>query len=224
MYNPIVGRRVGYMIELPERILMVGAPGSKWSGVAQVLEEVLELNTSDRTPERQYVHNNFTGHLGAYFGHLMEFPAVYSLDVMDQPFTSLEGTRLIKSHDWALDLHKTLDFCKETKSGLFLTCRWDSQLYPWWMQAGGFDITYPSYEAYKTVGYYKNFQGFESVDTTEDIFRVMNSRTYKLAEMVRGAFLETFNSDFINKTFGVNVDIEAKPDVYVCYIPHKMII
>lgn len=55
-------------IELPNKIFMIGAPGSRWSGIAQNLEDGLKLNTTDQAAERNYTHHAFSGHKGVYFG------------------------------------------------------------------------------------------------------------------------------------------------------------
>ena len=60
---------------LPNRLFFTGVPGSRWSGIAQTLEQLNGFNTSDRTPEREFSHNGFSGHKGAYFGQGMELEA-----------------------------------------------------------------------------------------------------------------------------------------------------
>ena len=46
-----------------------GAPGSKWSGIAQQIEAMdSNWEISDRTPEREYSHGEYSGHKGVYFG------------------------------------------------------------------------------------------------------------------------------------------------------------
>jgi len=132
-------------MKLPDRILFTGAPGSKWSGVAQTLEQDKRFNTSDRTPERIYSHHEYGGHKGVYFGKGMEFEAVCSNDHLDYPFSGT-GTRLLKSHEWAyhLDLYSELpDFW------IMMVHRDDQECFEWWKQAGGFDISYPNYDWYK---------------------------------------------------------------------------
>lgn len=134
----------GVNMELPSRIFFTGVPGSKWSGIAQVIESILNLNTSDRTPEREYTHEKFSGHKGAYFGTGMEFPP--NLKLVDNAHTSMEGSRLIKSHDWSYMLD---DIRKEYPlDWIILVYRNSAESFRWWKQAGGFDITYPKYDAY----------------------------------------------------------------------------
>jgi len=52
-------------MKLPNRIFFTGVPGSRWSGIAQTLEMMSGMNTSDRTPEREYVQHCYTGQKGA---------------------------------------------------------------------------------------------------------------------------------------------------------------
>ena len=131
-------------MELPSRIFFTGVPGSKWSGIAQVIESTLDLNISDRTPEREYTHANFSGHKGAYFGTGMEFPP--NLKLVDNAHTSMDGSRLIKSHDWSYMLD---DIRREYPlDWIILIYRNDEDSFSWWKKAGGFNISYPRYDAY----------------------------------------------------------------------------
>ena len=81
---------------LPVRHFFTGAPGSRWSGVAQEIEAAGFYDTSDRIPERTYTHGKYSGHVGAYFGTGMEFPALLEPEVLDAPYSGI-GTRLRKS-------------------------------------------------------------------------------------------------------------------------------
>ena len=132
---------------LPNRIFFTGVPGSRWSGIAQTLEQLDGFNTSDRTPEREYTHNQFSGHRGAYFGQDMELEAYLEERYIDQAWTKSGGTRIVKSHDWAYKL----DLVRERfpNDWIMLVYRPDMASYAWWHEAGGFKIKYPSYTAYK---------------------------------------------------------------------------
>lgn len=133
-------------MKLPNRIFFTGAPGSKWSGVAQQIETNPAFDTSDRTPERTYSHSEYGGHKGAYFGTGMEFPPVLTHFVLDAPFTGT-GTRLYKSHEWAYMLE---DIKKQfPESWIVMVLRGNDDCFDWWKQAGGWNITYPNYEWYK---------------------------------------------------------------------------
>jgi hypothetical protein len=132
---------------LPERIFLTGVPGSRWSGIAQQLEQLTGFNTSDRTPEREFSHSGFTGHKGAYFGTGMEFESCLDAQYIDQAWLQDSGTKLVKSHDWAYKL----DTVKAVfpNDWIMLVYRPDMASYAWWHEAGGFNIKYPSYIAYK---------------------------------------------------------------------------
>jgi len=131
---------------LPVRHFFTGAPGSRWSGVAQDIEANGFYDTSDRTPERTYTHNEFSGHVGAYFGTGMEFPASLDPEVLDAPYTGI-GTRLHKSHEWAYMLDDIVE--QYPDCWITLLYREDYKCLTWWLQAGGFDITYPNYDMYQ---------------------------------------------------------------------------
>jgi hypothetical protein len=137
------------MIKLPSKIFMIGAPGSRWSGIAQNIETISGFNTSDRTPERNYTHHNFSGHLGAYYGTGWETDTSLEESNLDKPFTNLDGTRILKSHEWAYKLDEIYE--KFSDSWILLVYRPDLSCQAWWHEAGGFGIAYPDYRPY-----YKN--------------------------------------------------------------------
>ena len=132
---------------LPNRIFFTGVPGSRWSGIAQTLEQLDGFNTSDRTPEREYTHSQFGGHRGAYFGSGMELESHLDERYVDHAWPTEGGTRIVKSHDWAYKL----DLVRERfpNDWIMLVYRPDMVSYAWWHEAGGFNIKYPRYTAYK---------------------------------------------------------------------------
>jgi hypothetical protein len=132
---------------LPNRIFFTGVPGSRWSGIAQTLEQLDGFNTSDCTPARSYNHNQYSGHKGAYFGTGMELEAYLDERYIDYAWAEQGGTRIVKSHDWAYKL----DLVRQQfpDDWIMLVYRPDMASYAWWHEAGGFSIKYPSYEAYK---------------------------------------------------------------------------
>jgi len=136
-----------FNMNLPNRIFFTGVPGSRWSGIAQTLEQLNGVNTSDRTALREFSHNGFTGHKGAYFGTGMEFDAFLNPSYIDKAWTTPGSCQIVKSHDWAYQL----DLVKELfpKDWIMLVYRPDMISYAWWHEAGGFNIKYPSYTAYK---------------------------------------------------------------------------
>jgi len=121
-------------------ILFTGAPGSKWSSVAENIYQSPDIDRSDSTSERAY-KKDVVKHQGAYFDPGMEFDN--GRDNWDRPFTGT-GRRIIKSHTFAhqLDELKTLGY------PIVLVYRSHLECYDWWMQAGGFGITYPNYRDY----------------------------------------------------------------------------
>jgi len=137
-------------VYLPNRIFFTGVPGSRWSGIAQTLETMSGMNTSDRTPEREYVHHSYTGHRGAYFGPGMEFDPILDPDYIDQAWIEPQGCKLIKSHEWSYYLDQIQK--KFPNDRILMVYRPDMVSYAWWHEAGGFQIQYPNYSAYKNSG------------------------------------------------------------------------
>jgi hypothetical protein len=132
---------------LPNRLFFTGVPGSRWSGIAQTLESLEGFNTSDRTPAREFSHSGFTGHKGAYFGKGMEYEPYLNPGYIDSAWTVNQGTKIVKSHDWAYNLQDIKDIFPD--DWIMLVYRPDMSSYAWWHEAGGFNIKYPNYAAYK---------------------------------------------------------------------------
>ncbi len=126
---------------------MIGAPGSRWSGIAQNIEDnVPGFNTTDRTPDKVYQHHSFSGHLGAYFGTGWEFDTSLDAENLDRPFAHTQGTRILKSHEWAYCLDDIRE--RYPQDWIMLVYRPDLSAYAWWHEAGGFEIKYPKYRPY----------------------------------------------------------------------------
>lgn len=132
---------------LPNRIFFTGVPGSRWSGIAQTIETLPGMNTSDRTPERTFTHHGFSGHLGAYFGRRMELEPLLDAGHIDSAHTSKKGCRLLKSHDWAYCLSDVKKAFPD--DWIMMVYRPDQSSFAWWHEAGGFTIKYPNYSWYK---------------------------------------------------------------------------
>jgi hypothetical protein len=137
-------------MKLPNRIFFTGVPGSRWSGIAQTLETMSGMNTSDRTLEREYDHHSYTGHKGAYFGPGMEFEPILDGNYIDQAWSEPNGCKLVKSHEWSYYLGEIQK--KFPNDWIMLIYRPDMVSYAWWHEAGGFQIQYPNYSAYKNSG------------------------------------------------------------------------
>lgn len=134
-------------MSLPTKLFFTGVPGSKWSGISQVLERMRCVNTSDHSNGREYSHGKFSGHKGSYFGTGMEFPPLLTEKNLNKPWYDSKGMKIIKSHEWAYNL--------ETISVMFpddwimLVYRPDAISHAWWHEAGGFNIKYPDYSYYE---------------------------------------------------------------------------
>ena len=189
---------------LPSHIFFTGVPGSRWSGIAQVLETISGMNISDRTPAREYTHHSYTGHKGAYFGRGMELSADLILGHIDQAWIKPGGCKLVKSHDWAYYLEDIK--IKFPNDWIMLVYRPDMSSYAWWHEAGGFQIKYPCYDAYK-----------DSVTMLAEI-QAQNQAILEYA-MINKCKWEYFTSSWISENFGVEIPVtKVWPDILVTLI------
>ena len=143
-------------------IFLVGAPGSRWSGVAKSIYYSDQIDQSDDTPERTYFNPNSPAkakqlmHRGAYFdpgmefgNELEDFDSLSKEDlekIFDAPFQGSDKIRIIKSHVLCYHVEK---LSKMFGDPIVLVYRHDEDCFNWWKQAGGWDITYPNYKWYK---------------------------------------------------------------------------
>lgn len=185
-------------MKLPNYIFFTGVPGSRWSGIAQVLESIDGVNTSDRTPARTYSHHSYTGHIGAYFGRGMEFDPRLDKDYIDQAWTDPDGCKLVKSHDWAYQLNDIKK--KFPDAWIIMAYRPDMASYGWWHEAGGFQIKYPCYDAYKN-----------SPTMLSEIIE-QNSAILEFG-MINNCRWEYFSNSWLLEQFGVDVDVDVEVDV-----------
>lgn len=141
-------------------IFIVGAPGSRWSSVAYHISNSPDIDTTDHNEERQYNVESGLCHRGSYFDPGMEFGTwfdnISSRDAKEneaefnKPFKGILNKskyRIIKSHAMAtgLDyLHEKWSYAK-----IILVYRSNKKCFDWWKEAGGFNISYPSYAWYK---------------------------------------------------------------------------
>jgi hypothetical protein len=192
---------------LPERIFFTGVPGSRWSGIAQILESLPGFNTSDRTAERSYQHHSYSGHVGAYFGWGMEFDPILRWvgnSHIDQAWTEPGGCRLVKSHQWPDKFDEIEQLYPN--DWIMMVYRPDMASYAWWHEAGGFQIKYPSYKWYQ-----------DEADMLHEISR--NNKLMLKYAYQRKATWNYFTSDWVLETFGGSVDIPATfPDILVTVI------
>ncbi len=150
-------------------ILLTGAPGSKWSAVYRHLSKSIDINSTDKSPERTYSHpytsdsnevkfSNFIGaHQGAYWGPNNEFgdnfdflhncSKQYIYNQFVRPFKHFKGLKIIKSHFFAYNL-PYLASCFPNAT-IVLCYRNDVDCFTWWHACGGWGITYPNYTWYE---------------------------------------------------------------------------
>ena len=189
-------------MNLPNRIFFTGVPGSKWSGIAQILESSSAFNTTDRTPEREYTHNQFSGHKGAYFGRGMEFyPDPMEID---QAWNGGAGIKLAKSHDWAY----MLDVIKPgfINDWVMLVYRPNEISNDWWHEAGGFNITYPNYSVYKDSDRMRNEIAEQNSNILQFAYR--NNATWNY-----------FTTEWVKNTFDLDIEVNnVYSDILVCVI------
>ena len=191
-------------ISLPDKIFMIGVPGSRWSGIAQNIEDNIPgFNVTDRTADRAYRHHAFSGHLGAYFGTGWEYNTSLDLRNLDAPFEHTQGTRILKSHEWAYCLDEIHHIYPT--AWIFLVYRPDLAAYAWWHEAGGFEIQYPKYRPY-----YR-----DSINMLHEIQR-MNHCILEFSQRHDLAWHHV-SSSWIEATFGRAVEPTVHlPDTLVC--------
>lgn len=198
---------------------LVGAPGSKWSGIGQIITENFSYNCSDEQSWRIYKHGEFSGHKGSYFGPSMELghgfhrlEHTYKDDVLafinecNRAFELRDihhGTKMIKCHQFAYSLEWLMQV---PNSNILLVKRDSDKSFDWWKQAGGWDITYPDYTWYVDDQHMKHYIDAE----------------IKLADnfVKQGIGVwEPFTNDWLSKNFGqIDVDLSGKDDIEVCLV------
>jgi hypothetical protein len=147
-------------------VFVTGVPGSKWSAIARrIYLYSFGVDTSDFSNEKTYYHDasgqQTLAHFGAYFDPGMEFGKEFREmnliskkdleEEFDRPFSSTDSddVRIIKSHSFAYHL----DFIKDTwpECPIVISEAPDDECLRWWIQCGGFDITYPDYSYYRDI-------------------------------------------------------------------------
>ncbi len=185
-------------------ILFTGAPGSKWSGVAESIHKSPDIDQSDGTSERSYFKQTVK-HTGAYFDPGMEFENTQ--ENWNKPFSG-RGIRIIKSHTFAhqLDLLKTL------KYPIVMVYRNDVECYKWWNDAGGFSITYPSYDYFKPLGNMWNHIQKQN----KDIMQFIKDNQSKVVNVVDSLQLcELLKISFSKKSYKDYTSNDIKVYVYL---------
>ena len=189
---------------LTKKLFFAGVPGSKWSGIAQILEQNSVFNTSDRTPDRLYEHHSYTGHKGVYFGAGMELASELDNELINSAWRNDDGCKIVKSHDWATNL---LEVKKAFPvDWIMLVYRPDLVSYAWWHEAGGFQIKYPNYSWYG-----------DSIGMLSEITR-QNKMILSFA-FNWDAKWEYFTEEWIQKQFGITIkNVPQYNDILVTVI------
>ena len=198
---------------------LVGAPGSRWSGVGQIIADNYGYNKADETDWRVYKHGEFSGHRGAYWGPGMELgPDFHRLESMyDEDVDRFKrdcdkawdgagaGTKMIKCHQFAYNLNWL--YRNIPNSNILLVRRGNKECFDWWKEAGGWDITYPNYKWYMDDHHMQHYIEAEN----------------KLANhfVTHRTVWEPFNERWLTLTLGehnIKLDAEKYHDVEVALI------
>jgi len=200
------------MNSLSERLVwFTGAPGSKWSGSANILQAIksLNFNITDRSPEREYTHTGPTTlaksitHTGVYFGpghgygedfhniNLLD-PAAVEGSIAREWTDSSYGRLLVKSHCFS----HNLDYIADTwlDSPIIMILRPDIKCEQGWFGAGGWKISYPNYRPY-----YKDDDNMKAMiaEHNDKIINFCNSRNVEIRPLT---------ADYLKSTFDWTVD------------------
>lgn len=207
------------MIDKADYTFLVGAPGSRWSGIGQLITDNYDYNTADETDWRVYKHGDFTGHKGNYFGPGMELghdfhrlEKFYENDAdsfladCDRAWDGQgTGAKMVKCHQFAYNLWWL--YRNVPNSNILLVKRGDQECFDWWKQAGGWDITYPDYK------WYINDDHMQHYIETEN--KLANSFVQRFTGW------EKFTERWLTYTLGehnIKLDMEKYDDVQVALI------
>jgi hypothetical protein len=180
-------------MNLPQRIFFTGAPGSGWSSICQTLEELPEVNTSDRHPEKEYNHRAYQGHRGSYFGlpeRNMEWQTILDANYIDSAWSQPGLTQIVKCHDWVYMLDEIRE--KFPNDWIMMVYRPDHDCYAWWYEVGGFSITYPNYSSYKSNAVMMSSIMEQNSKMLEYVYK--NNLTW-----------HPYTKDWVKENFGVEV-------------------
>lgn len=192
-----------------EYIFFTGAPGSRWSGVSQVFRDTWNnIDNSDLIPEKTYKHPLYNGHIGNYYGPGMlngdwlasEFGTKEQwINEIESSYTGKEPVKLILSHHFAYWLDNLVDTFPSSK--IVLCYRTDQECFDWWHEAGGWNISYPSYTWYQNDTKMMN----EIKKQNSAILNFINKYNLTLKQPDINFFRNCFN---IDKDFIFNKDIK----------------
>lgn len=142
-------------MNLPKRIFVSGAPGSRWSAITQRLWALPNFNKTDINFHTRYDRYDVRKkkileyfHHGTYFEHNTSQPVTLDEAKLDATYEDPNaGTMLHRSHQYAF----ILDIIKEKypNDWIWLIYRPDFECYTQWIKCGGFYIDYPDYSFYE---------------------------------------------------------------------------
>lgn len=193
-------------------VFFTGAPGSKWSGSANVLQSIksLNFNITDRSPEREYTHTGPTPlarsitHTGVYFGpghgfgedfhniHLLN-PMVVEDTIRNEWKDPSYGKLLVKSHFFS----HNLDYIAETwpENVIIMILRPNTKCEQGWFGAGGWNISYPDYRPY-----------YKDDDTMKAMIAEHNDKIIDFCNR-KGVTIEPLTAEYLKRTFNWSVEL-----------------
>ena len=192
-------------------IWFTGAPGSKWSGSANVLQSIksLNFNITDRSPKREYTHTGPTPlarsitHTGVYFGpghgYGEDFHNINLIDpdlvedTIAKEWTDPSyGKLLVKSHFFS----HNLDYIADTWSDnpIIMILRPSVKCEQGWFGAGGWNISYPDYRPY-----------YKDDDTMKAMIAEHNEKIIDFCNR-KNITIQPLTADYLKTTFDWTVD------------------
>lgn len=154
-------------------IFCTGAPGSKWSAISWVLSECMDVDKTDRTPDRLMVHKevyNGVRHTGVYFGPGKElgqnFHNVNTLSKEEilaeikQGWPTWDDSKyhIVRCHQFINNIDWLIETFPDSK--FVVVTRTPEKCMAGWMSVGGIDIPYPNYKLY-----------YKDNDTAKDLIK-----------------------------------------------------
>jgi hypothetical protein len=190
-------------------IWFTGAPGSKWSGSANILQAIphLNFNITDRNADREYTHPGTTElskgimHTGAYFGpghglgeqfHLLDTLTVDEVEnEIVEKWQTTQGRILVKSHFFSNQLDYIADTWKDNV--IIMILRPDHTCIQGWFGAGGWDIAYPDYRPF-----YKNGDRMKELiaEHNFNIKQFCNKHSLPFSKLNEQFLKDEFNWDY----------------------------
>jgi hypothetical protein len=125
----------------------------------------------------------------------MEFSTSLDPANIDGAHSSLDGCRLIKAHEWSYKLNEIKE--KYPDDWIIMVYRPDLPSFAWWNGAGGFNITYPRYDAFK-----------DSISMMNEISQI-NQSILEFA-YIHDASWNYLTPKWMKENFGVDREVDHK--------------